>query len=379
MVNKLQINNFRNHKNLKINLSTENQIVVLYGKNGIGKTNILEGVSLLYASNGLRKAKYDDMINNTVGQKYWNIIAETGNGEFFSGYLRNDVYGKRVYKVNGKNVRNLDEFRKENRVVWMTYETDRLFVQSPSKRRDFIDMLCNISYLQHAQEVKDYEKLTRERLKILKQFCEKAVNSNVLKWLDIIEEKIAILGVKIAKERSQVASELETFQIRNGDFPLFRSKMVGRVEDEIWGKNDGNELYRLALKSQRQKDIYSGSTTFGINRSDWIVFHEAKQINAEHCSAGEQKMLLLAVFFSFIVQYIKSNNRDLIILLDDIVTHLDLIYRNLLFKYIRSFVQDYANVSVWLSGTEKDGFNELEDVATFLDVEEINTGAEERS
>ena len=379
MLNKLQINNFRNYITLKLSLQPDKRIVVLYGKNGIGKTNILESISLLYTSHGLRKARYDDMINNKGQQHYWNITAETDNGEFSSGYIKNDNAGKRIYKINGKNVRNLNEFRKDNRVLWMTYETDRLFMQSPSERRDFIDMFCDISYPQHSDALKDYEKLTRERLKILKQFCENGANEAISKWLDIVEEKIADLGIKIAKTRSNIATELEKFQIRNGEFPLFHSRMFGRVEEEILAESNCNELYKLKLKTQRQKDAFSGSTTFGANRSDWVVFHEEKQINAEQCSAGEQKMLILAVFFDFILQHIKTDNRNLIILLDDVITHLDTEHRNLLFRYINSFVQSSNDVSVWLSGTDKELFHELEEHALFFDVSNINTGAEERS
>ena len=379
MLNKLQINNFRNYNTLKLSLQPDKRIVVLHGKNGIGKTNILESISLLHTSNGLRKARYDDMINKNRQQPYWNITAETDNGEFSSGYIKKDTVGRRIYKINGKNVRNLYEFRKDNRVLWMTYETDRLFMQSPSERRDFIDMFCDISYPQHNNALKDYEKLTRERLKILKQFCENGSNEAILKWLDIVEDKIAGLGIQIARARDKIATELEKLQIRNGDFPLFRSKMSGRLEEEVLKEINCDELYKQKLKTQRQKDAFSGSTTFGANRSDWIVFHEEKQIKAEQCSAGEQKMLILAIFFDFILQHIKSDNRNLIILLDDVITHLDTSHRNLLFRYINSFVKNSCNVSIWLSGTDKELFKELEGYALFLDISKINTGAEERS
>ncbi len=368
MINKLQINNFRNYKNLRFAIPEDSRIVVLYGANGEGKTNILEGISLLFASNGLRKAKYEDMINKSSGQKYWSIIAETESGEFTSGYSLGDKSGKRIYKVNEKSVRNLDEFRKDNYILWMTYETDRLFMQSPSDRRDFIDMFCNVRSKIHAQNLRDYEKLTRERLKILKRFCETGINQDTAKWLDVIENKIVDLGIKIATERNLLASELEEHQIRNGEFPIFKTKMSGRLEDEVLSQEDSHDRYRTELVNRRQKDGIVSSTTLGPNRSDWIVFHEGKQINAEHCSAGEQKLLLLGIFFSFIVQNIKSDSRNLIILLDDVVAHLDSNHRDLFFKYVKSFVINSQNISAWLSGTNKDLFDELSNSALFYKI-----------
>ena len=368
MINRLQVNNFRNYSGLRLEVPCDKRVVVLYGKNGEGKTNVLEAISLLFESNGLRNAKYEDMINRNSVMNHWNITAETTTGTFSSGYVQTGNSGKRVYKVNEKNVRNLGEFRKDNYVLWMTYETDRLFMQSPSDRRDFIDMFCNVRSPEHAQNVKDYEKLTRERLKILKKYCENGISQDISKWLDVIEKKIVDLGIKIANERKLIASELEKYQIRNGEFPCFKTKMAGRLEDEILQSENAEELYQNELINRRQKDGFSGSTTLGPNRSDWIIVHEEKQMPAGHCSAGEQKMLLTGIFFAFIIHNMESDRRQLIILLDDVIAHLDPLHQNLLFKYVKSFTKESQNVSVWLSGTDRNLFKELEDSAVFFKV-----------
>ena len=153
MIRKLQINNFRNYTDLRIVIPEQKRIVVLYGENGEGKTNILEGISLLFASNGLRKAKYEDMIRKGSGQNYWGIKAGTATGEYTSGYMQIKNSGRRIYRVNDKSVKNLDEFKKDNYILWMTYEIDRLFMQSPSDRRDFIDMFCNVRSQNHSQNL----------------------------------------------------------------------------------------------------------------------------------------------------------------------------------------------------------------------------------
>jgi DNA replication and repair protein RecF len=144
--------------------------------------------------------------------------------------------------------------------------------------------------------------------------------------------------------------------------------MKGAVEKIINNENF-LEIYKTELKNRRQKDGISNSTTFGINRSDWQVFHISKQINAEYCSAGEQKMLILAVFFSFISHYINSDERNSIILLDDVITHLDTNHRRLLFKYIQEFVITNKKVSVWLSGTDLETFAIMKESAKFYEIQ----------
>ena len=367
MITKLHLTNFRNHKDFEITLTTSHRIVIIYGANGIGKTNILEAISLLSIPNGLRKAKYESMINIQSNLNYWNISADTENGIFSSGYIKNGNIGKRIYKVNDKNVRNSDEFNKDNYILWMTYDTDRLFQESPTARRDFIDMFCQATYNDHIHNVKTYEKLAKERIKILRKYCEFGISENIEKWLDIIETKIADIAIIVAKARYKTAYTLEKLQIRNAEFPEFNSKMIGIVE-EIINQDNFLEIYKTELKNRRQKDGISGATTFGINRSDWQVFHIAKKINAEYCSAGEQKMLILAVFFSFIAHYIKFDERNLIILLDDVITHLDANHRKLLFKYIQDFVITNTKVSVWLSGTDIETFETMKETAKFYEI-----------
>lgn len=369
MINRVQISNFRNYTDLRLVIPGKSRVVVLYGKNGEGKTNILEGVSLLFTSNGLRKAKYEEMINKCSGKNYWNITVETNEEIFSSGYIQGPTSGKKVYKVNEKNVKNLAEFRRDNYILWITYEIDRLFMQSPADRRDFIDMFCKVRSSTHAQDLKDYERLTRERLKILKRYCEKEVTKDISKWLDVIEKKIVTLGIKIAQERQRITEELEENQIRNGEFPMFTNKMVGRLEDEILQTDNPENLYQEELANRRQKDGFSGSTTLGPNRSDWQVVHEGKRITADQCSAGEQKMLLVGIFFAFILHNLKTDIRNLIILLDDVVAHLDHSHREILFRYINSFVDGNENVSIWLSGTDKGLFDRLSKNTLFFEVE----------
>ena len=59
-ITNLKLNNYRNHK--KINIVPEKDIIVIYGQNGSGKTNILESISLLSSNKGLRNSSLEDLI-----------------------------------------------------------------------------------------------------------------------------------------------------------------------------------------------------------------------------------------------------------------------------------------------------------------------------
>ena len=372
MIKHIRINNFRSHSHLKID--TDKTIVVWYGENGAGKTNILEAISMFSPGRGLRRARFEEMIGKKSGENFWNVTIVINDEEFSSGYIKTDKSGRRMFKISDKATRNLDEFSKNNYVLWMTYETDRLFVQSPSDRREFIDMFCNSRYPNHASNILKYEKLARERQKILKEYYEKNRSADLESWLDIVETNMASFGIEVAKDRIRMTEELEESQFKNDKFPAFKNRMTGSLEEKIGtvAFDDLFQTYKKELSSRRQKDFITKMTTFGPNRSDWEVLHINNNMEASLCSAGEQKMLLTGTFLSYILRNIKSDPRNLILLLDDVVAHLDLNHRNLLFQHIKDLVRICGEkISVWLSGTDKTIFEDFQDEALFINVQNL--------
>ncbi|GIR62812.1 MAG: hypothetical protein CM15mP67_09150 [Alphaproteobacteria bacterium] len=71
-IKQIKASYFRNYKNLELNLSADN--IVLVGHNGVGKTNILEAVSYLTSGRGIRKAKSKDLIFNNFDDKFYEDL-----------------------------------------------------------------------------------------------------------------------------------------------------------------------------------------------------------------------------------------------------------------------------------------------------------------
>ena len=71
-VKQIKASYFRNYKNLELNLSADN--IVLVGHNGVGKTNILEAVSYLTSGRGIRKAKSKYLIFNNFDDKFYEDL-----------------------------------------------------------------------------------------------------------------------------------------------------------------------------------------------------------------------------------------------------------------------------------------------------------------
>ena len=70
-INKLKLFNYRNHKELRID--TDKNFVLFHGRNGTGKTNVLEAVSLLSSKTGFRNSNLQSLINNFDLKKILNF------------------------------------------------------------------------------------------------------------------------------------------------------------------------------------------------------------------------------------------------------------------------------------------------------------------
>jgi DNA replication and repair protein RecF len=344
-------------------LDDESSIFIVYGENGRGKTNILEALSMFAGGSGLRKAKAADLVTRSSSERLWSVILQIDDESFLCGYRDN----KKVYKMSDKQVRNLSCFLKNYYVLWMTYATDRLFVESPANRRDFIDMFCASQFSDHETNLKTYEQLTRERMKILKR-CEGIPKEEAFeKWLEGVEDRIATVGRNIMECRDKVVKSIEECQ-ESDDFPKFSNRIEMKTDADL-GSHDS---YRKELKSRRLKDFFMNSTSIGPHRSDWEVLHIANKMEANLCSAGEQKMLTLGVFLNFIRQNIKTDKRSLILILDDVIAHLDSNHRAILFNHLKSlqkfFNENGMKIMIWLSGIDRALFAEFHDEAVFFEV-----------
>ena len=207
-IEKLTLKNFRNHKNLNLNL--KNSSILIYGGNGCGKTNVLEAISLLNQGKGIRKANIDNYLNqeeiSNIGYKTWGINADfvgpKGKTNIGTGLKKNLLHKSRVAKINS-DYAPLSSLGKVLNISWITPQMCVLFQTSMSEKRRFIDRLTLSLDNLHLTRVYKYEKLLRQRNKILMQ---PETDEN---WLDTIESQISELSIAISARRLDLLEELD--------------------------------------------------------------------------------------------------------------------------------------------------------------------------
>jgi DNA replication and repair protein RecF len=364
---RLALYNFRNYHNL--DLAITGSPVVLTGSNGAGKTNILEAVSFLSPGKGLRGVKLSQITRLQSSETMWSISAtlDTAYGSVQLGTgLDYAPTGKerRLVRINAQPVKNQACLTDYVSVIWVTPQMDRLFLDGASGRRKFIDRIIYALDFTHAQRLHRYEHHLRERTHILRQGQYDRI------WIATLERYLAEDGVAIVAARDQGIKSLAEGQCTdiNYPFPQFQASMNGEVES--WLENEPalavEDKYAHKLSLARSQDCEAGGASIGPHRSDFIVHHLAKELPAELCSTGEQKMLLLAITLAYAKVQESYRSCPTILLLDEVIAHLDEQHRLVLFEQLCQ--SGKVNFQVWLTGTHAQPFEKLANEAQFLNI-----------
>lgn len=367
-ISNLQFSFFRNYPQLQINLHSA--LIVIVGDNGVGKTNILEALSLLSPGKGLRSAKLSQMSTfSTTPTPCWTIAATLKDDGFDAilgtglEYTNNGAEKRRI-KINGLPARSQAELAEHLNVIWIVPAMARLFQESGSIRRKFVDRMVYAFDPSHATRLHRYEHYLRERSTLLRERCRDTT------WLGSLEKNLAEDGIAIAHARAEVVRTLTEHQPNDplSPFPRFFAQMRGDVEE--WCRQmpavAAEEKLRLAFTANRVQDTHTGGSAFGPHRSDLFVNHLSKQIPAELCSTGEQKMLLIALTLAFTKAQMRQSERVTLLLLDDVIAHLDAHHRHYLFQELCQMVANGAKLQTWMTGTSSLDFIALKQCAQYI-------------
>jgi len=353
-ITQLKLSNYRNHKFLQIN-PTKN-IILISGKNGSGKTNVLESISLFDSNTGFRNAKLSELIRYDLkGPKELfgvNLKVYTENKNFDVGFgLKGELdLVKKVISIDKKKTSLRNFFN----IFWVLPQMSHLLQGKPEDRRGFLDLMVSATDVSYKTKLLDYKKLKNERLRILKNL---EISKND-KWLDIIEKKMSEIGVVICDSRRIFLDTLnKCFMKIDDQIPILNLKLNGKADTMLMVKPAllVEELIIRELKKNRLKDSISGRTNFSINKTDLLVYEKESNKEGKNFSTGEQKIIIISILFSFINALEKIKKSNVLFLLDDIFSYLDI-------RFIRNIMDrlDELKLQTWMTDVRLDSIHQIE-------------------
>jgi len=380
-ISRLTLTKFRSYRSAT--LAPKANLVVLTGPNGAGKTNVLEAISFLSPGRGLRRAQLDEVAfadgdseNGGSYDRSWAVSAEVDGalglatlGTGVEPGTPQEMALSRRYRIDREPVASAAAFADHLRVVWLVPTMDGLFLGPASERRRFLDRLVLAVDAIHASRVSGLERALRSRNRLLESREPDA------HWLDAAEHETAEIAVAVAAARAEtvrrLAVALEARRQAQFAFPSAEISLDGWMEAAVLTHPavEVEDRYRAVLKENRARDAAAGRTLEGPHLTDLAVRYREKAIAAGDASTGEQKALLIGLVLAHAALVGNMTGTAPVILLDEVVAHLDPDRRAALFDAL-----DRLGSQVWMTGADPTAFANVASRANMIDVRTI-TGA----
>ena len=355
----LTLSHFRSYKSLK--LETVPQPIAFFGANGVGKTNILEAVSLLSPGRGLRRARAPEMSRHpeNLGWKIEATFGAAGSVQEISTWATGDTARRQT--IDGKAAAQSDLGRLV-RLVWLVPSMDRIWLEGAEGRRRFVDRMTLSFFPAHADVSLAYEKAMRERNRLLKD------RVNDVAWFQALETQMAEAAINIDQNRRTAIKRLMRAQESTAQaFPRADLTLTSRDDQPTPGTAADLTAH---YHDTRSRDLHAGRTLTGPHRADLSAIYVAKSLDARQCSTGEQKALLISLILANARAIADEHGAPPLILLDEVAAHLDTSRRSALYDAICAL-----KAQAWMTGTDAGLFQALAGRATFYEVTETAQGA----
>lgn len=313
----LSVNAIRNLQSLRLEFSP--QCNVFLGKNGQGKTSILEAINLLGSGKSFRTSSNSEMIVFTAEQA-------SVSGQVVSSKLSLDTEmrtelgrsTKSKFFIHDKEAKLSDGYLGKLIVVAFVPTDTEIIRGSPSERRKFLDKHLVDIYPQHLSVLLRYQKALKSKLAILSSGI---ANSELLDPWDRI---IAETGAEITATRQQFILELE--EHITSILPLLAPKdgllKLCLKKTSLEEEKPSPEIYYKQILAIRAREIASQRALIGPHRDDLSIVLSGSQAR-EFSSQGQARTLTLLLKLA-VIELIESKlGESPVVLLDDVDSELD--------------------------------------------------------
>lgn len=325
-VRELQARDFRSYERVEIELGE--QLTVITGDNGAGKTNLLEAVYMACVGRSCRTKVDTQTIRFDQPVARVEVHGVELSGEEHSTAVAIDRKEGKTFFADNARVETLEPF--EWRPLTTVFMPDRLELVkgAPGARRAHIDQLIAALWPARRINRKNYASALAQRNALL------ARGGGT--QLDVWDRELAINGLLLIEDRRRAVDAIvESFSELAGelgltDDPTMTYRTVRDADDE--------ETFVERLREKRGDDLTRGFTTFGPHRDEFLFKQGGREVRT-YGSQGQQRLTLLALLLAECEAITAITDRRPLVLLDDVMSELDATRRALLVERASSFGQ----------------------------------------
>lgn len=308
---KLNLFNFRNYGELKVEFT--GQVHCLLGKNGSGKTNLLDAIYYLSFTKSSLLAT--DTQNIRTGQNSFSIKGTFANDhEVMCSF---QVGLKKVMREDGNDYSRLSEHIGKYPAVLIAPNDIELIWDGGEIRRRFFDSLISQVNREYLERLISYAGHLKMRNSLLKRFAEKGSVDHDL--LESCDRQLIPCGDFIMRTRREFLTQFSPYFQRHYSFLSGNGSEAASIVYR--SGTDGQSLSDALLKNLN-RDIALQRTTLGAHRDDFIFLLDNFELK-RHGSQGQQKSFLIGLKLAEFDVLTAAKKFKPLLLLDDIFDKLD--------------------------------------------------------
>jgi len=345
-INDLSLYNFRNYEEAHLNF--DENINIFIGKNGSGKTNLLESIFVLAVTKSHRAYIEKTLINNNkVMMKIVGEISTKSSNKKLEMVLNSK--GKRV-SINNVGIKKISNYISNFDVILFCPDDLELIKGSPNQRRRFLNIEIGQLDNKYFKYLNEYNILIKNRNEYLKTIT---FNKYDNKYLEILNKQIIDKALIIYKYRFSFIKNI------NDKINLIYNRISkGNINIEYKNSCDITEYDKeklsgilfKKLNNNLRKEIAQGNTLYGPHKDDFEVYIDENNAR-DYGSQGQQRLLVLCIKISEISIFKEETGEYPVLLLDDVFSELDITKRNKVVSFLNKKMQvfitstDIKNIS----------------------------------
>jgi DNA replication and repair protein RecF len=318
---RLELRDFRNYRVAEITFPDAG-VVVLRGRNGQGKTNMLEAIGYMTSLHSFRSPTNAALVRAGADAAILRALGKREQRELLVEAEIAGSSGRTRTLVNKQTLRRSADFSDVFASVVFAPDDLSLVKGGPSERRDYIDDILARCDKRVAQLQSDVDRVVKQRNTLLRQAGGR-ISNDIAHTLDVWDQRLTDFGETLGAEREQLVNKLrplvEQAYIDISDAPWSTIDLKMLTE---WRVQDGNKGLAEALRAARGHDVQRGITSVGPHRDEFQLLINDLPART-HASQGEQRTFALALRLAAYRHLTTVLNDAPILLLDDVFSELD--------------------------------------------------------
>ncbi len=334
----------KNYRNIEESLLEFNEnLNILTGFNGQGKTNLLEAIYLLGTGSSHRNNIDRELINWKKDRALIQVLLFRRDQELILS-LRLDG-SQKIIEINNTPVGRVSELIGNLNVVLFSPEDLNLVKGGPAYRRKFLDVEISQVSSYYLYLLNKYRNVLKQRNKLLKDLRE-GKGDKVL--LALWDEKLVEIGSKIINKRIKVVEKLKILaRLSHRQITAGSENLTIEYETSLKEFKENKEtevIFKQNLVNNKKEEIMRGFTLVGPHRDDLVLKINEVDLR-KYGSQGQQRTAALALKMAEL-EFMKSETGEYpILLLDDVFSELDQQRRNTLLGLIADKIQTFITTT----------------------------------